>query len=107
MTREQDEACAKALGIEGAINGRPCYFVPGYRNAFFVPPVFSEDLRWARMLEDEMEKRGLLKEYAWVLYEQLGKLVSAEGGYISMDDVVLLLRAAPEQRARAFLEAVK
>lgn len=100
--RDLDERCARALGIEGAVNGRPCYFVPGHVNAFFVPPAFSASLDWARMLEDEVEKRGLQERYVEALYPAYH---SFEG--ILVADLFVLIHATPEQRARAFLKAVE
>lgn len=66
----------------------------------------------ARGLEDEIERRGLQDVYIRALFVQTipeaarwDITLNAEpGGYIDRASLFLLLRATPEQRARAFLE---
>lgn len=56
----------------------------------------------ARMLEDEIERRGLEEEYARAMMRiiyQVGFKNYAHSQY-------LLIRATPEQRAKAFREAI-
>ena len=65
-------------------------------------PEWSERHEDARMLEDEIERRGLQIEYSLAI----ARLLSFDMKEFSLDDAWLLLRATPEQRARAFLEAI-
>jgi hypothetical protein len=61
----------------------------------------STDPTAARELEDEIERRGLEDRYVQVL----GAVVNANP--YTDNESWALIRATPEQRARAFLEAVK
>ena len=63
------------------------------------------DLGAARMLEDEIERRGLWREYI----EALGitGLRTFNPPVYGWHDIATALRATPEQRARAFVEATK
>ncbi len=55
----------------------------------------------AEMLEDEIERRGLIYEYTNMLVTLIEyQAIANPLGWA-------VLRATPEQRARAFLEAVK
>lgn len=71
---------------------------------------FTATARAVLLLEDEIERRGKLNEYVYAL----AKIVLdpwEEGGEWPFElfpqDVWLLVHATPEQRARAFLEAMK
>ena len=64
-------------------------------------PEWSERHEDARQLEDEIERRGLQKRYM----DALASTTNA----MPFDNVLYpwsLIRATPEQRARAFLEAI-
>jgi hypothetical protein len=73
---------------------------------YYGPPPVSTDHTAARLLEDEIERRGKVSDYAGALAEMVGVgddfWYDATGG-----DVWQIIRATPEQRARAFLEAVE
>jgi len=71
---------------------------------FFVRlcPAFSTSYTDVRLLEDEIERRGLWQQYIGVLLDILNSYDRP-----SMVDIWAIIRATPEQRARAFLEAVK
>lgn len=58
------------------------------------------DFDAARWLEDEIEQRGLQEAYCRALAHQYS-------GVLLRDYTWALLRATPEQRARAFVEATK
>ncbi len=136
MSRELDEQIARALGYEtlwadggfgvtlylhdsGAVRESPnvtanCRVlgarweplrVNGEVGEYHVryAPAWSERHEDARMLEDEIERRGLQIEYSLAI----ARLLSFDMKEFSLDDAWLLLRATPEQRARAFLEAIK
>lgn len=64
----------------------------------------STDIESARMLEDEIERRGLQEPYVYAL----GKIIGMRdiNDWLEAEDWWRFLRATPEQRARAFLEAV-
>lgn len=67
---------------------------------------FSTDLVAARLLEDEIERRGLQYEYVAVLWCVVGYAGhNGEGPNIWKEEWTFL-RATPEQRAQAFLKAV-
>jgi hypothetical protein len=59
----------------------------------------------ARMLEDEIERRGLIWQYMTALH-----VVQWRAGWgtgpIEQEELWCLLRATPGQRARAFLEVM-
>jgi hypothetical protein len=64
---------------------------------------YSTDPAAARSLEDEIERRSLQSEYVWALAELL---------FVADDEwgtahVMKMIRATPEQKCRAFLEATK
>ena len=143
MSRELNEACARALGYttlwaEDSAFGPSLYLhdagairesesvtanchllgarwerlrVDGEVGEYFVRlcPAFSENHEAARLLEDEIERRGLWGVYLTALI----KLLNIHGDRTWFDwdrewvhAVAIMLRATPEQRARAFLEAV-
>ena len=135
MSRELDEQIARALGYEtlwadggfgvtlylhdsGAVRESPnvtanCRVlgarweplrVNGEVREYHVrcAPAWSDRHEDARMLEDEIERRGLQIEYSLAI----ARLLSFDMKEFSLDDAWLLLRATPEQRARAFLEAI-
>ena len=131
MVRELDEACARALGWIWAepratglgiemnttfladpeahyISGLAAYAIPLERslplskawNTFV--PAFSTDYIAARLLEDEIERRGLHDVYIRAL---LPAYHSFE--VMTTDELFAFLRTAPEQRSRAFLAVMK
>jgi hypothetical protein len=62
-----------------------------------------------RLLEGEIERRGKLNEYVYALAAIVLDPWQAGGEWpfeLFPQDVWLLVRATPEQRARAFLKAV-
>jgi hypothetical protein len=65
----------------------------------------------ATMLEDEIERRGLIKPYIRILVEDIAPILTYDEwenwGDENYTALWSLVRATPEQRARAFLEAVK
>ena len=63
---------------------------------------WTDDSEKSVLLEDEIERRGLQIEYSLAI----ARLLSFDMKEFSLDDAWLLLRATPEQRARAFLEAI-
>lgn len=65
-------------------------------------PSYVDDYNDARLLEDEIERRGLVKEYIFAL----DKLVTYPAEESWQGYRWGILRATPEQRARAFLTAV-
>lgn len=62
------------------------------------------DARSARILEDEIERRGLWQGYIRAL-GIIGSQTTNPPIY-GWNDIARALRAAPEQKARAFLEVV-
>jgi hypothetical protein len=70
-------------------------------------PWFSGSCDAARELENEIEWRGLWKQYIFALIEVMEPGVSVDDLVDAWRPMWLLLRATPEQRARAFLEAVR
>ena len=126
MSRELNEQCAKALGYTvyhyDKDYAENCYyqlmdeeldpvimfpFRAGERKtedeAWADVPAFSTDYEAARILEDEIERRGLQIEYA----KAVMKLIYQQGFKNYAEPQWLLIRATPEQKARAFLEAIK
>jgi hypothetical protein len=124
--RELDAACAQALGWHkgagGAIIGGYGYQSPGYwydadgkrcapcvTDAFANMYAFSptSDHAAARLLEDEIARRDLIDDYI----EQLIAIVDVPDLELDVwpryEDLWTLARAAPEQKARAFLKAIK
>src|SRR5690349_2223157 len=70
-----------------------------------------ERMQIAHMLEDEIERRGLQARYAMALVVivlgESQKTLLDIGRAPSDEDLFALIRATPEHRARAFLEAMK
>jgi len=64
-----------------------------------------------RLLEDEIEKRGLQAHYVAALGDQIeharAHLEGYSGPLYPMMSAWLFIRATPEQKARAFLEAAR
>jgi hypothetical protein len=136
MSKELDEQCARALGwrkhdvreakarraVAGGYELHPDVYllteffwyatVDGKQRrmgaASWSP---STDLVAARILEDEIERRGLQERYMRALIRSvLGEAFMTRmdiGRALDEKDLFLLLRATPEQRARAFLEGMK
>lgn len=76
----------------------------------------STDYLCARRLEDEIERWGLGTAYVSALLLQIDPDSATwditdgadeGGGWMDRDGLFRLIRATPEQRARAFLEAMK
>lgn len=110
MIRELDAECARALGWEDVRHmpeankkaqwtGRN----PRTNRRHAMIPHYSSDHAAARLLEDEIERRQIDARYTLVL----GKMVAPDDEAWTNANVFLLLRATPEQRARAFLESIK
>jgi hypothetical protein len=60
----------------------------------------------SRLLEDEIERRGLEEQYVRALYQELQLAIEEAAPrtwYVGWDDIFSLIRATPEQRCRAFL----
>jgi hypothetical protein len=108
--RELDARCARALNMAWTkpTHGRCCTCqVCGwdYDNC---QCGYTEDPEKARLLEDEIERRGLGHEYQYRLSIVVGVHPSSWDQRETLLVIPwLLLRATPEQRARAFLEAVE
>lgn len=66
-------------------------------------PLYSSDNVAARLLEDEIEKRGLQERYAEAIDRIVPKTTTPNVWQTYLWDMI---RATPEQKARAFLEAV-
>ncbi len=103
---ELDEQCARAMGwtvVDEPINFRGVQVgVAGYLGRDL--PYFASDHNSARLLEDEIERRGLQSTYIEALFTVLGC-----PGLGWEDDTAFLwslIRATPEQKARAFLNTV-
>ena len=64
-------------------------------------PYYSTDHTAARLLEDDIEARGLQQQYETALIEATGATYFDYG----VVDVWPLIRATPEQRCRAYLKA--
>lgn len=64
---------------------------------------YSGDAAAARLIEDEIERRGIGEAYIWYLAEVIGH--PRHVAWSSLD-MFALLRATPEQRCRAALRAV-
>lgn len=75
------------------------------------------DIRWARALEDEIARRGattqehyvcaLLRELNMPDFEVTTMAPPNHVRGIKTDHLFALMRATPEQRARAFVEAIQ
>jgi len=114
--RALDEACALALGWKRMHGNLTEWYAPDgtyLRQDFdFRPSEWGDD---ARLLEDEIERRGLQHEYIIALFLQAMPEAAKWGitdkrspsAWVDRAVLFALLRATPEQRARAFLEAVK
>ena len=133
MSRELDEQCARALGYwvyhYDKDHANNCYYqlldqdlspveLLSYRaelrktetEAWADAPNFSSDSCAASILEDEIERRGLQSKYTTALVQIVApetEKVTSHLYYADDDDFWSLIRATPEQRARAFLEAIK
>lgn len=112
MSREIDEACARALGWEGV--GIACmmgpyedlYYKSHTNDGYDVVPEFSVDPSDVRELEDEIEQRGLWAEYTEALIKCVGVPHPTWEPW-SLEDVWnMIYRTTPEQRAQAFLMAI-
>jgi len=99
--RALDAECARVLGYvrRGDAWVAPLHWL--FNDEPPILPYFSSDLIAARLLEDEIERRGLQDEYIRVLLAIVAPDRSTVGTFW------LILRATPSQRSRAFLKAVK
>lgn len=88
MADDIDVACARALGLDPDAN--ELHAIEQYS-------VYPES---AKLLEDEIERRGLQDDY---MRELLSIVIPGGGSVLAFWKI---LRATPEQRARAFLKAV-
>lgn len=122
MNRELDADCARALGKTvivdyETISGEqvPVGWWDGPKDDEGANPIlhYSDDYAASRLLEDEIERRGLQEQYILAL----GDVVTTTDSIVkdmlrlaSESEILLywrILRATPEQRAWAFLEAIK
>ena len=110
-----DAACAKAMGWQpdparcnvcgwpledGICEPGNCAERPVPKIKYNDPAPYSKEPYLASLLEDEIEKRGLQDVYIDALMRIVEYPAIGEQYW-------LLLRATPEQRARAFLAAVE
>jgi hypothetical protein len=108
MSRELDAECGRALGwVVDQQNPKTVYAGYASDGKYSELPPFSTDPAAARQLEDEIERRGLQDAYIEVLVELCNTPDLNLDQWPKFIDIFALLRATPEQRARAFLEAVK
>lgn len=105
MSADLDRQCALVLGwhtlrgCEALHKGDECIHDQ--------IPNFSTDYRAVRELEDEIERRGLQIAYGTALMWAVGIATHTEYWDDNLAEALfLVLRATPEQRARAFLEAI-
>lgn len=114
MEDDLNAQCARALGwvyypdeVDDKDTPVPPYWWKPREEAYTEAlPDFKGDFNVTRMLEQDADRRGKFEEYA----RELFKLVNdgIPWGYdVSFDEVLRLMRATPEQKARAFLEAVR
>lgn len=97
--RERDAAIAeRVMGWD--FSGPDAY------EARSIVPHYTTDPVACRLVEDEIERRGLLINCLYQLYDMLGKLVMYED-YIGIKDVAVMLRATPEQRCHAAMIAIE
>ena len=64
-------------------------------------PHYTTDHAAARLVEDEIERRGLRNEYVRALIAPGAEEVTSYLWYVGHDDLWALIRATPEQRCRA------
>jgi hypothetical protein len=111
MSRELDRQCALALGwtdLQGHsdVPGTPPDYLQGRApdGTWTNIPDYETEHEDAQLLEDEVERRGLWREYLWAL---VGRGNADYLDHLSWDVVwERVARATPEQKARAFLEVV-
>jgi hypothetical protein len=101
MSRELDEQCARALGWEHH-DGWWTHLSEGGEYRSRVPLSYSEHTIFTSLLEDEIERRRLQEKYIDALLQTIDANPTDEDWRLWQ-----VCRATPEQRARAFLEAVK
>lgn len=99
--REIDEQIARALGLNPEMHhgSMLCFWDA---DEWFIVPYYTEDDEVARQLEDEIERRGLQETYVEYL---IARVIPTRSDW-DAHSAWALIRATPEQRARAFLEAV-
>lgn len=102
--REVDAACAAALGRPWCrpTHGRCCTCQDCGWDYDHCQCGYSGDPEKARLLEDEIERRGLQSEYVFALAESL----FGEQDEWGTAHVWKMIFATPELRARAFLQAI-
>lgn len=107
MSSELDVACAEAMG---QVRDGDCPLGDESCGGRYLPQIgrwpclapYSSDIEAARLLEDEIERQGRQIGYVMALMRMLN--TRQMGG---MDEKWALIHATPQQRARAFLEAMK
>jgi hypothetical protein len=111
--RNLDALCARVIGYSECGCGHDecdLWEAPLDLRDDGIPPFphFSTDPAAARLLEDEIERRGLMQKYTAYLTDEIGVHRSS---WDCRDTLLaipwLVLRATPAQRARAFLKAVE
>lgn len=102
--RELDAACAAALGKAWTrpTHGRCCTCQDCGWDHDNCQCGYSENEDKAILLEDEIDRRGLQEQYCIALVPGYSST-----GPMDADDLWYAIRATPEQKARAFLEAIK
>lgn len=96
-TWQDDRAWSPTGSVCSRLNGDPWWWLERY----------SSDHAAARLLEDEIDRRGLIDEYI----EKLIVIVDAPDLELDVwpkySDLWKLAHSTPEQRARAFLAAIE
>lgn len=116
--QELNEACARVLGWREMawpdFRDGKWREVEGWRRPDGLDvtgvPNFSGDHDAVRLLEDEIERRDLGCEYAAALVaiaDADAEQVAGDLWYATTSNFWALIRAKPEQKARAFLAAMK
>lgn len=108
LANDLDVRCARACRLEILVTDRPMYMIPNQDRAWLLPPPFSSDYGWSHVLEDHIEAHGHTERYAVELMRIVGivpcgDIMCAVGAF----DAWRIIRATPQQRAQAFLAAMK
>lgn len=119
--RELDVACARAMGHlpdparcgvcgwplgDGVCMPGNCAERPVPSRRYDAPALYSSDPAAVRLLEDEIARRGLRREYTTALLHEIDNTPEMPFEY-GWRVVWGALRATPEQRVRAFLAVME
>lgn len=111
MNEALDEQCAEALGWVRRYSPDPTIYAwerpDGERVTRSMLPAFSTDRTAVMLLEDEIERRGLQDKYLIAISRILDDLPLPYEKGVMPPFLWQLLRATPEQRARAFLKVAR